>query len=140
MRQLLFIATLFFCSDTLIAQRFGGHPQSTAWRQINTDTIRVIFPKGYEEKAADIAHIVQQLGLQTQQTIGSRMRKISMVLQPNTVISNAYVSLGPRRSELQLTPDQNSFDLGSLPWYRFLTFHEYRHVQQFNNFKKGLSR
>jgi hypothetical protein len=37
------------------------------------------------------------------------------VLQNQTTISNAYVGLGPFRSEFFLTPAQNSFELGSLP-------------------------
>ena len=39
-----------------------------------------------------------------------------------------------------LTPLQNSFELGSLPWPDQLTIHEYRHVQQYNNFNVGLSK
>ncbi|HWB90482.1 MAG TPA: hypothetical protein VG605_01465, partial [Puia sp.] len=32
-----------------------------------------------------------------------------------------------------------SFDLGSLPWQKMLAIHEYRHVQQYNNYRVGLS-
>ncbi len=49
------------------------------------------------------------------------------------------MGLAPFRSEFQLTPEQNSFDLGSLPWQKMLAIHEYRHVQQYNNFRVGLS-
>jgi hypothetical protein len=38
-----------------------------------------------------------------------------------------------------MTPLQNSFELGSLPWHKQLALHEYRHIQQFNNFRKGIS-
>ena len=34
---------------------------------------------------------------------------------------------------------QNSFELGSLPWTDQLAVHEFRHVQQYNNFDVGLS-
>jgi hypothetical protein len=50
------------------------------------------------------------------------------------------VQLAPFRSEFQLTPSQNSFELGSIPWNQTLAIHEYRHVQQFNNFCVGLSK
>src|SRR6185295_13734080 len=76
----------------------------------------------------------------TQQTIGSHGRKINLVLQNQTTISNAYVGLGPFRSEFFLTPSQNSFELGSLPWVDQLAIHEFRHVQQYNNFNVGLSK
>lgn len=142
MRKLfLFLCSLPVCSF-LYAQQFGGHPPSTKWNQINTDTLRVIFPAGMglEAEAADIATTIQRLGAQTYPTIGSRLHKISIVLQPQTTISNAYVGLGPWRSEFHLMPPQNSFELGSTPWYHSLALHEYRHVQQYNNFRKGVSK
>lgn len=140
MRKLLLclaLTTIYLFSN---AQRFGGHPASTRWRQINTDTVRVIFPAGLEKQAADVAITTHRLGLTTVSTLGDRLHKISIVLQPYTTVSNGYVSLGPRRSEFLLTPEQNSFNLGSLPWYHTLALHEYRHVQQYNNFNKGLSK
>lgn len=124
------------------AQEFGGFAPSIKWRQINTDTVRVIFPAnlGLEKQAIDIAATIHRLGLLTHNTIGDRVRKVSIVLQPNTTISNGYVGLGPWRSEFQLTPSQNSFDLGSIPWHHFLALHEFRHVQQYSNFNKGVSK
>ncbi|MFD2147230.1 hypothetical protein [Mucilaginibacter antarcticus] len=46
----------------------------------------------------------------------------------------------PFRSEFYLTPDQNSFELGTLSWPDQLAIHEFRHVQQYNNFNVGLSK
>jgi hypothetical protein len=88
----------------------------------------------------DVAALVQKLAAITQRTIGERLYKVNIVLQNQTTIANGYVSLGPFRSEFFLTPRQNSFELGSLPWHKTLALHEYRHVQQFNNFRKGLSK
>src|SRR6202012_3542882 len=39
-----------------------------------------------------------------------------------------------------LTPEQNSFEIGSLPWVEQLSIHEFRHVQQYNNFDVGFSK
>lgn len=139
LKRVFLISILFFSLPALKAQVFGGNPPSLHWRQVNTDTVRVIFPKGLESMASQIARISGQLGT-TQSTLGSRFRKISIVLQNQTTYSNAYVGLGPRRSEFYLTALQNSFELGSLPWQEQLVLHEFRHVQQFNNFNKGISR
>ena len=38
-----------------------------------------------------------------------------------------------------LTPEQNAFELGSMSWPDLLSIHEYRHVEQYNNFNIGLS-
>ena len=131
---------LFLLSARLTAQQFGGNPLSLKWKQINTDTARIIFPAGLETQALQVASIVQALSRATLQTAGGRQHKIDIVFQNQTTISNGYVSLAPFRSEFQLTAEQNSFDLGSLPWQEQLAIHEYRHVQQYNNYRIGLSR
>jgi len=124
----------------VFSQHFGGHPPSVKWKQVNTDTSRVIFPAGLDSSAKRVANVVNTLDRYTRVTIGGRQRKINIVLQPGTTIGNAYVALGPFRSELQLTPPQNSFELGSLPWVDNLAIHEYRHVQQYTNFNRGISK
>jgi hypothetical protein len=124
----------------LPAQQFGGHPPGTRWMQVNTDSVRVIFPEGWRIQASEVAGMAQRIGRQTNATLGRDFRKISIVLQPKTTQSNGYVGLGPWRSEFYLTPPQNSFDLGSLAWHRNLALHEFRHVEQYNTFRKGVSR
>jgi hypothetical protein len=137
---------LFICCCSLYcisqSQQFGGYKPATKWNQINNDSIRVIFPEGLglEKQATDVAATVQKLAIQTAPTIGNRLRKVSIVLHPYTTTSNAYVALGPWRSEFYLMPPQNPFDLGTTPWTHSLALHEFRHVQQYNNFRKGLSR
>lgn len=122
------------------SQIFGGNAQSIKWKQINTPASRVIFAPGLDSVANRITNIISFIKQPTEKTIGSLSKKIDLVLQNYTTISNAYVGLGPFRSEFFLTPDQNSFELGSLPWPDQLTIHEFRHVQQFNNFNVGLSK
>ena len=120
------------------AQQFGGHPPSTKWNQINTDTARIIFQRGLDSQAQRVASVIHHLAANNS-TLGSTVRKIDIVLQNQTTIANGYVGLGPYRSEFFLTPAPNNFDLGTIPWADALALHEYRHVQQFNNFRKGIS-
>ena len=87
-----------------------------------------------------VAHVVSRVNGAVQPTIGYKQKQISILLQNQTVISNAYVGLAPFRSEFYLTPNQNSFEIGTLPWADQLAIHEFRHVQQYSNFNKGLSR
>src|ERR1700761_2659925 len=137
--RLPFFIGLLLLSTGVSAQVFGGNPTSLKWHQLNTDTARIIFPIGLDSQAQQVAAIVHQLSRTTLPTIGRTQRKINIVLQNQTTIPNGYVGLAPFRSEFQLTPEQNSFDLGSLPWQKMLAIHEYRHVQQYNNFRVGLS-
>ena len=57
------LVLVFFLSSILgsYAQQFGGNPSSIHWQQINTDTVRVIFPKGFDAKAQRISTVVHAL-------------------------------------------------------------------------------
>jgi hypothetical protein len=137
--KMVFILCLFFCVE-VEAQTFGGVPHSLHWKQINTDTARIIFPVGLDSEAQQVAAIVHALSRNTLYTVGPQQRKINIVFQNQITISNGYVQLAPFLSEFELTADQNSFELGSLPWQQQLAIHEYRHVQQYNNYRVGLSK
>jgi hypothetical protein len=139
-RRCALIYFALLCSLSSHAQEFGGNPPSLKWRQINSDTARIIFPLGMEKQARQVASIVYALSRNTVPTIGAVKKKVNIVFQNQTTIFNGYVSLAPFRSEFELTPDQNSFELGSLPAHEQLAIHEYRHVEQYNNFRVGLSR
>ncbi|MCF3108919.1 hypothetical protein LL912_09030 [Niabella sp. CC-SYL272] len=140
MRKLLCVFVLFWMAGGAGAQQFGGNPPSVKWRQVNTDTVRVIYPRGLDSTASRIAAIVHRVAAINAHPLGKRVKKIDIVLQPQPVTSNGYVSLGPFRSEFYLTPPSDNFDQGSLHWADQLALHEYRHVEQYNNFNRGLSR
>lgn len=139
MRAFVYLLLLIL-PTTLIAQQFGGNPPSLKWRQINTDTVRIIFPRGLEAQGERVANLVTYIDRYTRESIGNRQRKVNIVLQNQTLESNGYVQLGPFRSEFYLTPPPNSADLGSLNWEEQLSVHEYRHVLQNSNFRQGVSK
>lgn len=122
------------------AQRFGGTPSSVKWKQINTDTVRIVFPAGLDSLAQRIALVTHDLQKNYNNTIGDKIRKVSIVLQKDITLSNAYVGLGPYRSEFYLMPPQDAFELGAQNWADNLAIHEFRHVQQYSNFNIGVSK
>jgi hypothetical protein len=132
---LLFLVP-FFCQS----QNFGGNPASLKWKQINTLKARVIFPVGLDSQANRIANIMQLMDTATAKTIGGSQRKFNIVLQNQTTIPNAYVRLAPVMSELYMTPGQDNFSTGSIRWDDNLVTHESRHMQQFSNFNKGITK
>ena len=140
MRRILLFACLLMSFHFSEAQPFGGNPSSVKWQQINTDTARIIFPKGYEVKAQRIAGIIHLLQRNYAHSIGDSIRKASIVLQNQTLVSNGYVTLAPFRSEFYTTPPQNAFELGAVSWTDNLALHEFRHLQQYSNFNKGGSK
>jgi hypothetical protein len=138
MKRLL-LPLLLLTTTFTYAQQFGGNPPSIKWKQVNTPIARVIFSQEMDSAALRVAETIQRMNRLIQPTIGYKQRQVSIVLQNQTTISNAYVGLAPFRSEFYLTAGQNSFDVGSLPWPEQLAIHEFRHVQQYNNFNVGLS-
>lgn len=124
------------------AQGFGGTPApaSVKWKQVNTDRVRVVFPKGLDSLANRIANVSRVLGDETAKTIGGKQKKWTIILQNQTTIPNGYVRMAPVMSEFYWTPDQNNFSNGSLRWDDNLASHEIRHIQQLSNFNKGFTR
>src|SRR5688572_20417473 len=128
---LLILVTLSFYSS--LAQQFSGFRPSTKWKQINTDTARIIFESPSTAQAQRVATLVHKMAAQQPNAIGTAQQKINIVLHKNTTLANGYVGLAPFRSEYYLIPSTNIFELGNLPWNEQLALHEYRHVQQYNN-------
>ncbi len=140
MRKLVFFYSLFLVPCSIFSQQFGGNPPSHKWKQINTDSARIIFPVGMDSQANRVSSIIHYLAAERPVSLGSQLKKINIVLQNQTTIPNGYVQLGPFRSEFFLNPVLNNFEEGSISWGDQLAIHEYRHVQQFNNFNNGLSK
>ncbi|MBL0233910.1 MAG: hypothetical protein IPQ08_09610 [Chitinophagaceae bacterium] len=138
----MLILLTFALPDFSMAQGFGGTPApaSVKWKQVNTERVRVIFPKGFDSLANRIANVARVLGDETSGTIGGKHNKWSILLQNQTTIPNAYVRMAPIVSEFYWTSDQNNFANGTLRWDDNLASHEYRHIQQFSNFNKGFTK
>lgn len=145
MRRILIpFSGLFFCLllvQHLCAQQFGGNPAGLKWKQVNTPSVKVIYPETLDDSIARrVASVTNYLQEHYSNTIGGRIRKVSLLLQNNTTISNAYVALAPYRSEFYLMPPVNALELGAQNWADNLSIHEFRHVQQYSNFNHGLSK
>lgn len=138
-RILLFSLALFLAAAAR-AQQFGGFPPSIKWQQIETDSARIIFPAAVDSQAQQIAAIIHRIMMRQPNSLGSTVRKINIILHNNTTLANGYVALAPFRSEYYLVPGSDIFEFGANPWYQELVVHEFRHVLQFSNFNRGVSR
>lgn len=127
---------LFFFWQSMSAQPFGGTPASFQWKEISTDTVRIIFPANSETEARRIAGLIHRL----QRTESAPHRRISILLRDQTMISNGYVGLAPWRSEWYTTPPRSVLSLGAIRWNDMLAIHEWKHVQQYNRMNAGLSK
>lgn len=122
------------------AQIFGGNPPRVKFFQLDTDTVRVIFPRSLALQAGEIASLVHQLAAKSPNSLGGRQRKFDILLQNQTTLSNAYVGIAPFRSEFFMMPELHNITIGSLPWHHLLAIHENRHMHQYANFNTGIAR
>ncbi|MFK7809142.1 MAG: hypothetical protein AB8F74_15170, partial [Saprospiraceae bacterium] len=139
MKNLYIIILLVLLQFNVEAQNFGGHPLGLHWQILNSEAVRVIYPKGLEAQAQRIAAIINSMDKNNRISIGKKKRRFDLVLQNQTTNPNGYVSLAPFRSEFFSTPPQSNLFLGSMDWLDVLAIHEYRHVQQFTNGLRGLT-
>lgn len=141
MKQFITILILALIESAPVhAQQFGGFPPSVKWKQINTDTARIIFPLPVDSQAQQIAAIIHKISRERPNSLGSDLRKINIILHNKTTLANGYVALAPFRSEYYLISGSDIFEFGANPWYEELAVHEFRHVLQFSNFNRGLSK
>lgn len=105
------------------------YPPSVKWRQIDSENFRIIYPGPFEEGAQRLMNRLEALRIPVSKTMGKAPRKISIILQNQTVESNGNVQLAPRRSEFYTTPPQRG---DYQEWMSNLATHELRHVVQFD--------
>jgi len=141
MKRISLLILAFLCFNNLAySQDFGSYSPDIKWKQINTRSVRVIFPVGLENAANRVANNLVYIDQNNRTSIGSRSKKLSLILNNQGIIPNGYVTLMPFRSEFFTTPFQQSHALGSLPWLDLLSIHEYRHALQYSNFNQGLTK
>lgn len=138
----LLVLILCTCAPppTVLSAQVGLHPPSVDWQQIEVPEGRIIFPKGYEARAERIATLIELLEAKHTGTIGARHYPFDLVLQTTNTTVNGFVALAPFRSEFFLTPPQDQNLLSTTDWVDLLTIHEYRHVQQNSNERRGITR
>jgi Tol biopolymer transport system component len=117
----------------------GLNPHRLRWSQINTDKVQVIFPAGLDAQGQRAANLVQYLWDNDNESIGDKRRKATILLQNQTTIPNGFVTVGPFRSECYVTPPQFNIN-GAGDWLDLLVIHEYRHIKQFANSNRGITR
>lgn len=138
MRILTLLFLSFLC--TRVSAQVGLHPPQIDFQQLQSDHARIIFPKGYEARAMRVASLLDELQANHTQSIGEQIFNFDLILQTATTEINGYVGLAPFRSEFFTTPPQQLSFLSNTDWIDLLTIHEYRHVQQNSNERRGITK
>ena len=107
------------------------------WSTTRTPDVRMIYPDTAASLAARTLFYIRTV----QPSIGYGFRygpmRIPFVMHPENFQSNGLVMYLPKRVEFLTSPAIDSY---SMPWYKQLLAHEYRHAVQYNNLNRGLIR
>jgi len=115
------------------------NPPSLKWKQVNTEHFRVIFPTGIDDYAKETAILLDSFYVaDTKIFIDNHPKKIDILLYNQSVVSNAYAALAPRRMVWYLTPPYSPY-LTLSPWNKVLGIHEFRHVTQYAKMNDGFT-
>ncbi|GJM29119.1 MAG: hypothetical protein DHS20C17_17540 [Cyclobacteriaceae bacterium] len=137
--QIICIIVCFSAPLSVQAQvNVGLNPPDISWFQINNPDYQVIYPKSRQNDAFRVADLLDRIVSNDSLTLSYPPIRVPIILQNQTVIPNGFVTIGPWRSEFNLNPPQFQF-AGTVPWLDMLTIHEYRHVQQVANARRGFA-
>jgi hypothetical protein len=141
MKKLLVVVSLTLPTLASFAQTvLENNPPSVKWYEVNTPHFRVIYPKGFQNQAHRVANTLDHLYTTESRTLGAMPRKIAVILQNNSSVSNAFVSVLPRRSEFYTMPPQDYNFVGANDWLDMLAAHEFRHVVQYQHAFRGFNK
>jgi len=135
--HILLTAAALLLAERAAAQYYtwGSDPTGLKWSQIRTSDVRIIFPDTAAAAAARTLFCVERV----RPWIGYGFRhpamRIPFVMHPENFQSNGLVMWLPKRVEFLTSPAVESY---SMPWYKQLTAHEYRHAVQYNNLNRGV--
>jgi hypothetical protein len=136
---------LFICCVSLAVLAQESVIQETnapgiKWQQLNSPHFRLLFPSGYETQAQRVANTLETIREPEARSMGKAPKKITIVLQNQSALSNGFVTVAPRRSEFYTMPSQNYNFAGTNDWLNLLASHEYRHMVQFERSKTGFTK
>jgi hypothetical protein len=130
-----FVLFNIFCANS---QNLGLYPPSEKWSQINTDTVRLIFPYAISDEAIRSANLIHNIAKYDTLNFDAKLRKVNIFMINQTTESNGYIKYFPFHGKFFMMPPQRPF-AGTIDWTDILSIHEYRHVMQFNGGTRGFS-
>ncbi|MCO4756183.1 MAG: hypothetical protein KC478_17000, partial [Bacteriovoracaceae bacterium] len=105
------------------------------WSEIEDEKFKVVFPDTQHEQAQYILNLLNFYQKPVNESYGADLRKWTVIMRSERSKPNGFVTLTPRRSEwfshAGITPI-----ISSLEWSQSLAIHEYRHMVQYDYFKR----
>jgi hypothetical protein len=146
--KLMFLFFLVFISASspanvieapILSVDFEQNPPDMTWKHLTTKHFDIIFPSELEEDAQRVGHLLEKAYPFVTRSLESAPNRIPLILQNQSVESNGFVTLAPRRSEFYVTPSVDP-ELGNTEWLKTLSIHEFRHIVQFQKGRQGFNK
>lgn len=107
------------------------------WKKIESKHVNIIYPSYHTNESIYAANLVEYYS----NMVGLSYNILSpesftLVIRPELSSPNGFVTVAPRRSEW-FSSFNFSSAITTLDWQQTLAIHEYRHVVQFDYYKKG---
>jgi hypothetical protein len=122
----------------LMALSAKQNPRGLAWRRIDTPHFIVIHPDSLDREAQRAATLLERAYEPLARSFQRKPERIPVVLNNSSMISNAFVAWGPRRSEWYAAPNTTVDLMGPVEWYSLLALHEGRHIAQERAVRTGI--
>lgn len=116
---------------------YGQDPGNLKWLMTDTEHFRLIYPVDFSDNANKLANTLEKNYAPNSEYLNHYPSKISVIIHNQSVISNGFVALAPRRMEFFTHPDPNYF---GQDWLTELAIHEFRHAIQVDKLDQGLTR
>ena len=142
MRRLLY-TVLFLCALGVAPKAraqyytWGSDPTGLKWSTIRTPDVRMIYPDTVSGVARRTLFYIRTVQPDISYGFRHGPMRIPFVMHPENFQSNGLVMYLPKRVEFLTSP---AIDGYSMPWYKQLVAHEYRHAVQYNNLNRGVIR
>lgn len=143
MKKLIWLAACLITQAAYTQESIGTfqtNPTYLRWNQIDTEHFRILYPDGFDTQAQRMANTMEHIREPEANTMGVKPRKIPIILQNQSAVSNGFVTMAPRRSEFYAMPTQNYNFAGTNDWLDLLASHEYRHIVQFQRSVTGFNK
>ncbi len=118
---------------------FQQNPSGIHWSYILTEHFQIIFPEDVTFEAQRVANLLEKIYPYVCRSMEVLPPRIPLILQNQSVNSNGFVTLAPRRSEWFLSPSIDP-ELTNTEWLKTLAIHEFRHVVQFHKTRQGFNK
>ncbi|MFH0761760.1 MAG: hypothetical protein V2A67_09690 [Bacteroidota bacterium] len=115
----------------------GNDPSSVHWKKSEIGQFKLIYPDYFSTEASLMGQILRDAPSFVTASMPTQMRKIPVIVHPESVFSNGYSILAPRRIEV-FPKSPIAGETGD--FHSQLIIHEFRHLAQMEKLNVGFTR